>query len=428
MESKVKSHISNKTYISVLDVLEEDDKDLKTELYMIPISGRKIMVAPGKSRMDENGIAFCYLYAIQRERVITKLGVYEKKSDSMPLIFDISTFPEGSFCLFEEFEKNPSKLIDLEMREKETKTVFDFLISEFPKIDDKKKTLKSAYKTIYELLMKEENKKDKDIKPILKVISTASKEDNPTDAFLYTLKDNASDKTVFVYTLLSLQYVFKVEFRFKTDNEKYQEIKGRWSIQDATSIVEVDVDTYEIVEPEKEPINLDESLPKSEFKEEVEDEMKDAEDEMKEEPPLEEAPVEDQDDPLEETASDVESIKEPNISLDVTPKILDLDEVTPNPLLSPIAEEVEISKPESEPKKTRKTRTPKSESKPKAEPKAKAESKAKTKPKSEKTEEDVMKTPLGTSLNMGSKPIKVAASKKIKVKSTVEKGTTVEKA
>lgn len=113
MESKVKSHISNKTYSTKLDTIEEDDKDLKTELYMLPISGHKLMVAPGKSRMSENGIAFCYVYVIQREKVVTKLGVYEKKSDSMPLIFDISTFPEGSFCCSKSLKRIQANLSSL---------------------------------------------------------------------------------------------------------------------------------------------------------------------------------------------------------------------------------------------------------------------------------------------------------------------------
>jgi hypothetical protein len=144
------------------------------------------------------------------------LGVYEKKTDTMPLFFDLSTFPEGAFCLFEEFEKNPSKLMDFVMSDE--KTVFDFLIESFPALEEKKKTLKAAYRSLYELLSKEENKKDKEMKPILKVISEASKEETPTDAFLYTLKDAVNNEKTFVYTVLALQYVFKIEIKLKTDN------------------------------------------------------------------------------------------------------------------------------------------------------------------------------------------------------------------
>ena len=424
----MKSHISNKTYLSNLDTLEEEDKDLKSELYMLPISGHKIMVAPGKSRMDENGIAFCYVYVIQREKVITKLGVYEKKSDSMPLIFDISTFPEGSFCLFEEFEKNPSKLLEFVM--KEERTVFDFLFEEFPKIEDKKKTLKAAYKTIYETLMKEENKKDKEIKPILKVISAASKEESPTNAFLYTLKDAVNNEKTFVYTLLALQYVFKIEFRLKTENGFYQEIIGRWVIQDPDSTVDVNVETYEIIEPS-------EPEPKAEPKDETKDEATDEAEPEATDKATDEAEPEDVHDsefkqePETETETEPEPVPEmgPSISLDETPKQVDLDDISIKEL-EPIPESKEFeSKTETEVKKTRKARTPKSETKPKAESKAesKAETKAKAKSKTgTKTETKAeskgsMETPLGTSLNAVTKPIKVPSSKKIKMKSAVEK-------
>ena len=414
----MKSHISNKTYLSNLDTLEEEDKDLKSELYMLPISGHKIMVAPGKSRMDENGIAFCYVYVIQREKVITKLGVYEKKSDSMPLIFDISTFPEGSFCLFEEFEKNPSKLLEFVM--KEERTVFDFLFEEFPKIEDKKKTLKAAYKTIYETLMKEENKKDKEIKPILKVISAASKEESPTNAFLYTLKDAVNNEKTFVYTLLALQYVFKIEFRLKTENGFYQEIIGRWLIQDPDSTVDVNVETYEIIEPS-------EPEPKAEIKEteatdEAEPEVTDA---MVEPEPEDVPDSEFKQEPETETETEPEPDMGPSISLDETPKQVDLDDISIKEL-EPIPESKEFeSKSETEVKKTRKARTPKSESKSKAETKAESKTETKTKAKSKaetKAEsKGSMATPLGTSLNAVTKPIKVPSSKKIKMKSAVEK-------
>lgn len=434
MESKVKSHISNKTYLSNLDMIEEEDKDLKSELYMIPISGNKIMVAPGKSRMDENGIASCYVYVIQREKVISKLGVYEKKTDSMPLIFDISTFPEGSFCLFEEFEKNPSKLLDFVM--KEEKTVFDFLIEEFPKIEDKKKTLKTAYRTLFELKSKEENKKDKEITPILKVISTASKEDSPTDAFLYTLKDAVTNEKTFIYTLLALQYIFKIEFRMNTDNGFYQDILQRWAIQDATSTIDVDIESYGIIETKEsdtEPpvaaiVDLDESLSKKESIDESLPEKSDFKQEDEEttevdQPTMEDATGDDTEDAMEETTEERKNA--PSISLDLTPKPIDLDEITPGKVLDPIPESREIEEVEpskAETKKPRKTRTPKSDSKPKAEPKSKSESKSKAESKAKsETKDSSMEVPLGTSLNMGTKPTIKVASKKIKMKSAVEK-------
>ena len=169
MEGKVKSHISNNTYETDLETLEEDDMDETSELYMIPISGHNILVAPGKSMM-KNGIAYCYVYVIKNDKVLCKLGVYEKKTDTMPLFFDISTFPEGSFCLFEDYEKNPSKLVEFKMVEPDevaevaeaeditqgntqgkskNMNVFDYLMDEFAKIPNKRERLKSAYKSLF---------------------------------------------------------------------------------------------------------------------------------------------------------------------------------------------------------------------------------------------------------------------------------------
>lgn len=422
MESKVKSHISNKTYIAKLETIEDDDKDLKTELYMIPISGHKIMVAPGKSIMDDSGIAFCYVYVIQKERVVTKLGVYEKKTDSMPLIFDLSTFPEGAFCLFEEFEKNPSKLNDFEMSEKGT--VFDFLISEFPKVENKRKVLKSAYTIIFEKLMKEENKQDKEMNrmmtPIMKIISSATKNKDKeaiiTNEFLIKLKENAlSDKMIFVYTLIALQFVFKIDFKFRTDNEKYQEIRQRWTIPDSNSTLEVDIDSYEIVaELEPEP-----DVKESDVKE---SDIERVDPDIKQEPETDEPPEpeidlsEDQDKLRTKTMEPISMFEAPDTKLDQltptpvesVPKVVDLDSESATEYKSEPLEESKI------PVKTRKTRTPKSkveltdskvstksESKAESKDESKAESKKESKRKSpkSKTKDVDLVTPLGSSMN-----------------------------
>ena len=261
MEGRVKSHISNKTYTTDLEILEEEDVDQTSELYLIPISGHKIMVAPGKSIM-ENGIAYCYVYVIKDDKVLCKLGIYEKKTETMPLFFDISTFPEGSFCLFEEYEKNPSKLLDFEIVEsmvktKMTKNVFDVLIEGFEKIPNKRERIKSAYKSLFSIYeTKKGMEKYKKMKIILKLISDAGKisetdkEAPPTDVFIRTLKTNAADDTsgsLFVMSLLALQFVFLIEFSFLTDNEELKSMKLDWSIKNATHLIEVDVESQGIV-------------------------------------------------------------------------------------------------------------------------------------------------------------------------------------
>jgi hypothetical protein len=252
MESTVKSQIVNKIYTSQLDKIEEDDRDANSELYMIPVSGHNILVAPGKTIMSDSGVAYCYVYVIQKEKVICKLGVYEKKTDTMPMFFDLSSFPEDSLRLFEEYEMNPSKLIDFEMKETETTSnnVFDYLIRErFPKLKDKQKKLNETYSILHKIYSKDDQ--DKDMKPILKLISLTRKMEPPV-LFLEGLKEKATDKTKFVLTLLALQPFFNVEFQFKQDTEqfenynKYEEMQRRWKF-DAHTIIEVSIDTYEMI-------------------------------------------------------------------------------------------------------------------------------------------------------------------------------------
>lgn len=260
MESKVKSELSPITYTTQLEKLEEDDRDLKSELYTLSISGTKILVSPGKSIMGDSGIAYCYVYAIKQNKVVCKLGVYEKKTDTMPMIFDISTFPEDSLRLFDEYEENPSRLKELEYTN--SKTIFDYLIDTlFPKIQDKKKTMGDTYKLVYTLYMK--NKEDKEMVPILKVLSAARKTD-PDDSFLQTLKElstgESADKRMFCLTLLALEPFFSVNFNViyvpdKANNfvgyttfEEWKRLKERWVYDfKPDKILDVNVENYEML-------------------------------------------------------------------------------------------------------------------------------------------------------------------------------------
>lgn len=269
MESKVKSQLVNKTYTASLDKIEEEDRDAMSELYRLPVSGHNIMIAPGKSIMSDSGIAYCYAYVIQQEKVICKLGVYEKKTDTMPLFFDLTTFPEGSLLLFEEYEMNPTKLLDFVMKEtgnKSDSNIFDYLSSDlFPKIQDKKKKLNDAYSVMYTLYRKVEKsmsegnsenaidtksmKKELDfMKTILKLI-TATKKSEPTDAFLQTMKEKATDKTKLILTLLTLQPFFEVTFKMINSTEQFEnsqeDMQRRWFLEpNQTPVLKVDVETH----------------------------------------------------------------------------------------------------------------------------------------------------------------------------------------
>lgn len=238
----VKSRISNKTYTSSLELLEPEDRDVDSELYQITISDRNFLIAPGKNRM-EDGIAYGYAYAIRQNKVVCKLGVYEKKTDKMPLIFDLSMFPEGSMCLFDEYSQNPSLLMGLEMST--IQTIFDTLIPLYEKLPDKTKQLKQAYRQLLDLYNKD---KDKEMKPILAAISAASKKEDT--GLITSLQEKVadpktSDPRQFVQIMLALQFVFQIEFHLRTEEPELLEIISRWKVPKATRTIEVDVYTQE---------------------------------------------------------------------------------------------------------------------------------------------------------------------------------------
>ena len=252
----VKSRISNKTYTSSLALLEPEDRDVDSELYQITISERDILIAPGKNRM-EDGIAYGYAYAIRQNKVVCKLGVYEKKTDKMPLIFDLSMFPEGSMCLFDEYSQNPSLLMGLEMST--VQTIFDTLIPLYEKLPDKTKQLKQAYRQLLDLYNKD---KDKEMKPILAAISAASKKEDTE--LITSLQAKVSDTKTseprqFVQIMLALQFVFQIEFQFRTEEPELLEIISRWKVPKASRTIELDVYTQERIQ--ERPYTLTQSAP-----------------------------------------------------------------------------------------------------------------------------------------------------------------------
>ena len=191
----------------------------------------------------EDGIAYGYAYAIRQNKVACKLGVYEKKTDKMPLIFDLSMFPEGSMCLFDEYIQNPSLLMGLEMST--LQTIFDTLIPLYEKLPDKTKQLKQAYRQLLDLYNKD---KDKDMKPILAAISAASKKEDMgliTSLQAKVADPKTSDPRQFVQIMLALQFVFQIEFQFRTEEPELLEIISRWKVPKATRTIEVDVYTQE---------------------------------------------------------------------------------------------------------------------------------------------------------------------------------------
>jgi hypothetical protein len=102
MTSSVNSRISPKRYESLLSEIEEEDQNSKSDLYELNIYDHLIHISPGKTIRDEDikDLVYCYVYGVKQDKVVQKLGVYERFTKEKEEFFDLSTFGKGTLCLF----------------------------------------------------------------------------------------------------------------------------------------------------------------------------------------------------------------------------------------------------------------------------------------------------------------------------------------
>ena len=114
MTSSVDSRISPKRYESLLSEIEEEDQNIKSDLYELSIYDHTIHISPGKTIQDDDikDLVYCYVYAVKNDKVVQKLGVYERFTKEKEPFFDLSTFDKGTLCLFEKYETNPSLFLE----------------------------------------------------------------------------------------------------------------------------------------------------------------------------------------------------------------------------------------------------------------------------------------------------------------------------
>jgi hypothetical protein len=114
MTSSVDSRISPKRYESLLSEIEEEDQNTKSELYELSVYDHILQISPGKTIQDEEikDLVYCYVYAVKNDKVVQKLGVYERFTKEKEPFFDLSTFEKGTLCLFEKYETNPSLFLE----------------------------------------------------------------------------------------------------------------------------------------------------------------------------------------------------------------------------------------------------------------------------------------------------------------------------
>ena len=402
----VDSRISSKTYKTNVDELEPNDQGLKSDLYEVSIFNHVIKISPGLAIKEDN-LSYCYVYAIKNNKVVAKIGVYETLDETED-IFDLSTFSEGTLCLFDVYERNPSLILELEetsQKNEERDTVFDYMLTKINDDEpDKKTTLtKNSYKGILLVLTaKKKVLEDENSRIITNLLNIIKKSVSTKKYFNETtqeaIKKYAKDLNKKVLSLIVSEPFLKVRFIFTKDDEAYDDSEFReWSIKtDITEYVIVSVDTFEVIETypvdslnEKYADMLVDNMPKGTSLNKQPEKKKIVE------PPLE---------PTLETIAEDKSVS-------FKPKTKDPYEVDLNAEESNEPEETKPkdSEPkEPEPKSRTKTKAEtKSESKPKSKTKVetKAESKSETKAESKSESKAETKPKSRTKTKPESKPV-----------------------
>jgi hypothetical protein len=103
----------------LLSEIEPEDRNIKSDLYELSIYDHTIHISPGKTIEDDEikNLVYCYVYVVKQDKVVQKLGVYERFTTEKEDFFDLSTFEKGTLCLFEKYETNPSLFLDFKTDE-----------------------------------------------------------------------------------------------------------------------------------------------------------------------------------------------------------------------------------------------------------------------------------------------------------------------
>ena len=254
----VDSRISSKTYKTNIDELEPNDQNLKSELYEVSIFNHPLKIAPGLVIQEDN-LSYCYVYAIKNNKVVKKIGVYEKIDDSSDL-FDLTTFSEGSLCLFDVYEKNPSLILELEDTDKDTETnlkedVFDFILTKIndDEPDKKVEITKKSYKEILLLLTakkKEDTENNKIITNLLNLIKkTIGDKKYYGEATQDKIKTYATDFKKRILSLIVTEPFLGLRFIFTKDGDPIDDSEFReWSIKSEIKEYVIVSENFDVIE------------------------------------------------------------------------------------------------------------------------------------------------------------------------------------
>jgi hypothetical protein len=202
------------------------------------------------------------VYAIKNNRVVKKIGVYEKIEDNPSDMFDLSTFSEGSLCLFDVYERNPSLILELEEFKDEKQTVennvFDYLLKKMndEEIDKKVALTKNSYKGILLVLStkKKEGKENENSRIITNLLNIIKKTIGNKKYYGEETQENikkyATNLNKKILSLIVSEPFLNLRFIFTKNDEMFDDSEFReWSIKtDVKEYVIVSVDTFDVIE------------------------------------------------------------------------------------------------------------------------------------------------------------------------------------
>ena len=433
----VDSRISSKTYKTNVDELEPNDQNLKSELYEVSIFNHKLKIAPGLVIQEDN-LSYCYVYAIKNNKVVKKIGVYEKIDDSSD-IFDLSTFSEGSLCLFDVYEKNPSLVLEMEDTEeiKVKEDAFDFILTKINDEDPDKKVelTKKSYKEILVLLTaKKKDGDNENIRIITNLLNLIKKTIGDKkyygEATQDKIKKYATDFKKRILSLIVSEPFLGLRFIFTKDGEPIDDSEFReWSIKNEVKEYVVVSENFEVIETYPAD-GLDEKYKSMSQVETPEEEAAEAEE-------VDEPFVKSKSKVMgtslngPETKSKATIAKGTSLNAQILPKPQTFKEEPLSPIIESDSKE---SKAESKAESKKKTKT-KSETKaetkaetkevdlnevnlnevdlnePESKPKPKSKSKSKTTKTNTKEKEDESKVGYNLDLNAVNEPVKKSAAR-----------------
>jgi len=253
----VDSRISSKTYKTNVDELEPNDQNIKSELYEVSIFNHPLKIAPGLVIQEDN-LSYCYVYAIKNNKVVKKIGVYEKIEDDSDM-FDLSTFSEGSLCLFDVYEKNPGLILELEDTDTKPNSlredVFDFILTKINDEEPEKRVelTKKSYKEILLLLTarkKEDSENNKIITNLLNLIKkTIGDKKYYGEETQDKIKKYATDVKKRMLSLIVSEPFLSLRFIFTKDGEPMDDSEFReWSIKSEIKEYVIVSENFEVIE------------------------------------------------------------------------------------------------------------------------------------------------------------------------------------